>query len=583
MKNDGIVAVMFRVMQWSGRSSSQFVSGIIWRVFERLLEAVPMVVCFLWVQSVMNAETGLADEGYSALTMAAVLGVVFIAQLGCAMVGQRNSFLGSYFIMGGYREKLLDRVQQLPLGTLYKYRTGQLTDMVTEDVHRIENIFTHLAIEVLTSFIVPVMLVLGLMGFNWELAVSLLVGLPFALLVLHVCRKLFARVSQTKQDSFRDASGLIVEFVTGIRPLRLFHRTDRWLTRLYRHFDLIIKATIGVETWGAGPVVLYRLLLELGLVVFLVVAARTVELGSVDPLNLILFMLLAYRVLSPLYDMGQHLTVLRFAVQSELKLQRLYGEPLLPEPEIPVSPEDYGISFNLVRFAYEDSPVLNSLSFEVPQNTITAIVGPSGAGKSTVMNLLARFYDPSQGSVCIGGVDIRIMGTDLLYQNISMVFQQVQLFDGTVMDNVRVGRPTATDDEVIDACSAAYCDDFIRQLPDGYHTIIGEGGACLSGGERQRVSIARALLKNAPIIMLDEATASVDSVTQYHLQQALSQLVKDKTVIMIAHRLSTVRDADQILVLDKGRIAQKGKHECLLRQGGLYQELWSAQNGTFDN
>ncbi len=233
---------------------------------------------------------------------------------------------------------------------------------------------------------------------------------------------------------------------------------------------------------------------------FLVVAARTVELGSVDPLNLILFMLLAYRVLSPLYDMGgQHLTVLRFAVQSELKLQRLYGEPLLPEPEIPVSPEDYGISFNLVRFAYENSPVLNSLSFEVPQNTITAIVGPpSGAGKSTVMNLLARFYDPSQGSVCIGGVDIRIMGTDLLYQNISMVFQQVQLFDGTVMDNVRVGRPTATDDEVIDACSAAYCDDFIRQLPDGYHTIIGEGGACLSGGERQRVSIARALLKNAP-------------------------------------------------------------------------------------
>jgi len=578
MKDDGIAKVILRVIRQSGRSSSQFVSGIVWRVLERLLDVVPMIMCFVWIQSVLSAEAGAEVESFSAVMMALLLGGVFALQLGCALLGQRNSFLGSYFIMGGYREKLLDRVHQLPLGALYRYRTGQLTDMVTDDVLRIENIFTHLAIELVTSLIVPLMLVAGMMWFNWELASSLIVGLPFALVVLHLCRKLFVRMSQHKQDSYRDTSGLIVEFVTGIRTLRLYHRAELWLTRLYQHFDQMIKMSIGVETWGAGPVVLYRLLLELGLVAFLVTAARSVEQGLAEPLVLILFMLLAYRVLSPLLEMGQHLTVLRFAVQSEQKLQGLYHEPLLTEPALPACPEAYSVSFRDVSFAYETSTVLDELSFHIPEKSITAIVGPSGSGKSTVMNLLARFYDPGKGAVSIGGKDIRALGTDTLYQNISMVFQQVQLFDGTIIDNIRVGRPEATEAEVVEVCKMANCDAFIRKLPDGYHSRIGESGACLSGGERQRVSIARALLKNAPIILLDEATASVDSVTQHHIQQALNQLVQDKTVIMIAHRLSTVRDADQILVLDKGRIVQSGRHDDLIDHEGLYKQLWLAQN-----
>ncbi|WP_279452673.1 ABC transporter ATP-binding protein [Aeromonas hydrophila] len=581
MKVDSIWSVILRVIQRSERSSSPLLSGMIWRIAERLLDVLPMLVCFWWLQAVLMADVGGSSKVTPSLVIVTALLVgIFALQLFCAIHGQKNSFIGTYLIMGGYREKLLDRVHQLPLGALYRYRTGQLTDMVTDDVLRIENIFTHLVIEVLTTLLIPVVLVAGLMWIDWQLALSLIIGMPCAFWVLLATRKLFVRMSQDKQAVYRDTSGLIVEFVTGIKTLRLYHRAELWLTKLYRRFDEMSCMSIKVEQWGAVPVVLYRLLLELGLVVFFLIAANKIDAGSVSPLTLLLFMLLAHRVISPLLEMGQHLTLLRYAVQSEGKLQGLYDEALLSEPEQAAEINEYSVCFEDVSFGYESTPVLHNMSFTAWHQTVTAIVGPSGSGKSTVMNLLARFYDPDQGTISVGGKNVKALGSEGLYQHISMVFQQVQLFDGTIMDNVRIGRPTASDEEVFSACKMAYCEEFINRLPTGYQTLIGESGASLSGGERQRLSIARALLKDAPIILLDEATASVDAITQHYIQQALSELVKDKTVIMIAHRLSTIRDADQILVLDSGQLVQRGCHDELLKQEGLYQELWSAQHGV---
>lgn len=581
MKVDSIWSVILRVIQRSERSPLQLFSGMVWRIAERLLDVLPMLVCFWWLQEVlMKGGAGTDFVTPSIAMVTALLVGIFALQLFCAIHGQKNSFLASYSIMGGYREKLLDRVHQLPLGTLYRYRTGQLTEMVTDDVLRIENIFTHLVIEVMTTLLIPVVLVAGLMWVDWQLALSLIMGMPFAFWVLQATRKLFVQMSQEKQAVYRDTSGLIVEFVTGIKTLRLYHRAELWLTKLYRHFDEMIRLSIKVEQWGAIPVVLYRLLLELGLVVFFLIAANKVDAGSASPLTLLLFMLLAHRVLSPLLEMGQHLTILRYAVQSEGKLKALYDEVLLNEPEQAAEVNEYSVCFDGVNFGYESTPVLHNVSFTARHHAVTAIVGPSGSGKSTVMNLLARFYDPCQGTITVGGKDVKALGSEGLYQHISMVFQQVQLFDGTIMDNVRIGRPIASDEEVFAACKMAHCDEFINRLPAGYLTLIGESGASLSGGERQRLSIARALLKNAPIILLDEATASVDAITQYYIQQAISELVKDKTVIIIAHRLSTIRDADQILVLDNGQLVQRGCHDELLKQEGLYQELWSAQSGV---
>ncbi len=582
MKVDSIWSVILRVIQRSERSSSQLFSGLMWRIAERLLDVLPVLVCFWWLQAVLMADVGGSSEVTPSIIMVTALLVgIFALQLFCAIHGQKNSFLGSYSIMGGYREKLLDRVHQLPLGALYRYRIGQLTDMVTDDVLRVENIFTHLLIEVLISLLIPVVLVAGLIWVDWQLALSLIIGMPFAFWVLQVTRRLFIRMSQNKQAVYHNTSGLIVEFVSGLKTLRLYHRAELWLDKLYRHFNEMIRMSIKVEQWGAVPVVLYRLLLELGLVVFFLMAANKIDdTGTVSPLTLLLFMLLAHRVLSPLLEMGQHLTLLRYAAQSEGKLQALYDEALLSEPEQAAGITDYSVSFDGVSFGYESTLVLHNMSFTARYQTVTAIVGPSGSGKSTVMNLLARFYDPDQGTIRVGGKDVKALGSEGLYQHISMVFQQVQLFDGTIMDNVRIGRSSASDEEVFSACKMAYCDEFINRLPAGYQTLIGESGASLSGGERQRLSIARALLKDAPIILLDEATASVDAITQHYIQQALSELVKDKTVIMIAHRLSTIRDADQILVLDNGQLVQRGCHDELLKQEGLYQELWSAQSGV---
>ncbi|MGF1908426.1 ABC transporter ATP-binding protein/permease [Vibrio kasasachensis] len=578
MKSNSILAAILRVKRRSGRSSSQLVKGIIWRIAERLLDVLPMLVCFWWLQSVLLAESTMGEEKISVLAMTALLGGIFLLQLCCAMRGQKDGFLGSYSIMSGYREKLLDRVHRLPLGALYRYRTGQLTDMVTDDVLRLENIFTHLITEVLATLLIPMMLIAGLLWVDWQLALSLIIGFPIGFLMLQSTRNLFVQMSNKKKNVSRNTSALIVEFVTGIGTLRLFHRAELWLAKLYHHFDEMNRVTIKVEQWGAGPVVVYRLLVELGLVVFFLTAAYALDETSVSALTLLLFMLLAPRVISPLLEMGQHLTVLRYAVQSEGKLEGLFRQTLLVEPDKPAVIDEYSVSFEQVSFAYEDSPVLSNLSFTVQHKSVTAIVGPSGSGKSTIMNLLARFYDPDQGVIKVGGEDIKALGTEGLYNNVSMVFQQVQLFDGSIMENIRIGRPQASDEEVYTACKMAYCDKFINQLPLGYQTSIGEGGTSLSGGERQRISIARALLKDAPIILLDEATASVDTITQHYIQKALSELVKDKTVIMIAHRLRTIRDAAQICVLDGGQLVEHGTHAKLLEQQGLYRRLWDAQN-----
>lgn len=240
------------------------------------------------------------------------------------------------------------------------------------------------------------------------------------------------------------------------------------------------------------------------------------------------------------------------------------------------------MAFEGVGFRYDTSAewVLRDVSFRAPQGRIVAVVGPSGGGKSTLLHLLARFFDPQEGRITLGGVDLRDLGPDRLYDHLSFVFQDVQLFDGSVLENVRIGRPDATDAEVMAACRAARCDEFIRRLPQGYETPIGENGQRLSGGQRQRLSIARALLKDAPVLLLDEATASVDPEAQHEIQEAISRLIKGRTVIVIAHRLHTIQHADQILLLAQGRIIERGSHDELLRAGGLYRDMWALQTVT---
>jgi ATP-binding cassette subfamily B protein IrtB len=607
-----------RVIQQSHCSPAQFYQGLLYRTIERCIEIMPMLVCFAWVYAIQTnsalvqvswlglfpdialstAELAGNAQGVSQMKsqhlglFTLVLISLFIIQLIFSYLGQRQSVLGSYHIIQGYRERLINRVRQLPLGKIYQHRSGQLAEMLTQDIKRIESIFTHISADLCSAIFAPFIWIMALLWLDWQLALSLISGLPLAVLVLNGARRFFCGISARKQDLFRDTAGLLTEFTLGIKTLRLFNQTQQWVVRLGKRFEDLKTLSIGVEAWGAGPVLSYRLMLEASVIVLLLVIANASNnslVSSADILSWILFLFLAYKLLGPLLEISENLTVLRFAIESENKLNALFTMELFSEPKQPSNPERFDIEFDKVSFSYEQQDplqdslqkirqsTLQNISFTVPENTVTAIVGPSGAGKSSIVNLVARFYETSAGNISIGGHHLANIGTDLLYEHISVVFQQVQLYDATVMENVRIGRQSATDAEVIAACKMVNCDNFICALPQGYQTWVGEGGSRLSGGERQRLSIARGLLKNAPILLLDEITSSVDPYNQYFIQQALNTLAQNKTVIVIAHRLSTIVNADQIIVMDQGQIVEHGTHNSLMESSGLYKKLWLAQ------
>ena len=556
-----------RIVRDSGQPAGPLVTGVLLRTFDKGLSIAPFFLAYLGLEAAFLG--GKAEILWAALWLVGILA----AQMACSVLGQRAGFLGGYDLMLGYRARVAEQVGRLPLGCLQQWQVGQLASVVTEDVKRVEDIFTHVVGELLSNVTAPLLFLIGLAWLDWRLTLALMLTLPVAVLGLNAASGFFLVQGRSKQGLLHDTSGLIVEFLGGLKTLRLFNRTENWLDRLERQFAAIRRASLGVEAWGGGSVQFYRLCLEGGLV-SLVLAASWLD--QVPPLSWLLFVLLAGRLLEPLLEAAAYLTQLRGMVLGEKRIRALLEEPLLPEGNGTLSGSGE-ITFDAVRFRYEDQWVLRDVSFQIAPGSMTAIVGPSGAGKSTVLHLVARFFDPQAGCIRIGGQDIRAVTTEDLYRHLGFVFQDVQLFDGTILENLLIGKPDASADEIAEACRAAYCDGFIARLPDGLETRVGENGQLLSGGERQRLSIARAVLKDAPILLLDEATASVDPEAQYEIQQALSRLAHGRTVLVVAHRLHTIRHADQILVLDQGRVAERGRHEVLLAAGGLYAALWADQ------
>ncbi|MFD2110579.1 ABC transporter ATP-binding protein [Thiorhodococcus fuscus] len=568
---------LWRIVRRSGASPRVFLAGLVLRVLERCTEVLPYLLCFLWLLDVSQSPVSGWEWTGEPLWLGAALLAIFLLQWSFAHHGQRLGFLGSYRIIGGYREGLLDRVRAMPIGVLRTRRIGHLSDLLTDDIQRLEAIFTHVSADFVAALGLALTSILVLAWIDWRLALALAAMAPLATVALVLARRMFERAGLHKHARVKETSGTLVEFIGGLATLRLFDRAGPWLERLNANFTELSGLSLGIEKWGAGPVMLFRLLVEGGLILLFLAGAWLAAATPHAPLAWLALFLLAYKFIGPMLEVAEYLLMLRSACQSEVKLEEVWRAALLPEPARPVEPAGRSVRFDGVSFAYAGEPALSEISFEVPERSVTAIVGPSGAGKSTLLHLLARFQDPDRGAVRIGGADLREIGSDGLYRLISMVFQQVQLFDGTILENIRAGREDASDEEILSACRAADCHDFVSRLPDGYRTRVGEGGLSLSGGERQRLSIARALLKDAPVLLLDEVTAAVDPESQRAIQRTLSRLAVDRTVVMIAHRLSTVRNADQIVVLRDGRVAEVGDHDQLLGRGGLYSELWEAQ------
>ena len=474
------------------------------------------------------------------------------------------------------RLSLAERLRKLPLGYFGKRDLADLTETIMGDVNRMEHVWSHVLGYLYGAYISTGVIAICLLLYDWRLAIACLWGVPVAFGLLFGSRKTAARSAQrTKKAAVRVSDG-IQEALENIREIRAANQEERYLEGLNQKIDeherVMIRGELGTGLFVNAASVIMRM----GVATTILVGANLILSGSIDFMLLFLFLLVITRIYAP-FDQSLALIAEMFISQvSADRMMEIYETPVA-EGSGTFEPKGHDIVFEHVGFAYDEKEVLHDVSFTAKEGEVTALVGPSGSGKSTCARLAARLWDIDKGAVKVGGVDISTVDPEVLLKDYSMVFQDVVLFDDTVMENIRLGRHGATDEEVRAAAKAANCEEFIRRLPEGYDTPIGENGARLSGGERQRISIARALLKDAPIILLDEATASLDVENETKVQEALSRLLAGKTVLVIAHRMRTVEAADKIVVLAEGRVAEEGSPAELMARGGLFCRMVELQ------
>ena len=503
-----------------------------------------------------------------------------------SMVTHIQQYKATYGLVYGEvkatRLSLAERLRKLPLGYFGRRDLADLTETIMGDVNRLEHVWSHCLGYLYGSIISTVIVAIALFCYDWRLAIAVLWGVPAAFALLFGSRKLSRRNSEKlKQDSIQ-VSDCIQEILENMREIRATNQEDRFLQTLSSKIDQHEKTNIHGELFTGLFVNAASVIMRLGVATTILTGTSLILSGQIDFMLLFMFLLVITRVYAP-FDQALALIAEMFMSQvSASRLNEIYETPTAEGSEH-FQPNGHDIEFRDVTFSYDDKQVLKDVSFTAREGEVTALVGPSGSGKSTCARLAARLWDIDQGKITVGGVNIADIDPEILLSDYSMVFQDVMLFDDTVMENIRLGRHGATDEEVRAAARAANCDEFVEKLPQGYLTPIGENGARLSGGERQRISIARALLKNAPIVLLDEATASLDVENETRVQGALSRLLAGKTVLVIAHRMRTVEAADHIVVLADGRVVEEGSPaELMARDKSMFRRMTQLQAASAD-
>ena len=549
--------------------------GTFWTVIVNLVVMGGVSILYL----VMSGFMGALTEGSPLPGSAIVLGLLFLFAL-LSFVTHLQQYKATYGLV--YNEvkttrlSLAERLRKLPLGYFGKRDLADLTETIMGDVNRMEHVWSHVLGYLYGAYISTAMIAVCLLVYDWRLAIACLWGVPVAFGLLFGSRKIAARnAERTKKAAVRVSDG-IQEALENVREIRATNQEERYLNGLNQKIDEHERVTIQGELGTGLFVNAASVIMRLGVATTILVGANLILSGSIDFMLLFLFLLVITRVYAP-FDQSLALIAEMFVSQvSADRMNEIYDTPTAEGAE-KFEPKGHDIVFEHVGFSYDEKEVLHDVSFTAKEGEVTALVGPSGSGKSTCARLAARLWDISKGVIRVGGVDISTIDPEVLLRDYSMVFQDVVLFDDTVMENIRLGKRGATDEEVRAAAKAANCDEFVHRLPQGYNTPIGENGAKLSGGERQRISIARALLKDAPIVLLDEATASLDVENETRVQGALSRLLVGKTVLVIAHRMRTVEAADKIIVLADGRVAEEGTPAELMNKNGLYHRMVDLQ------
>ena len=549
--------------------------GTFWTVIVNLVVMGGVSILYL----VMSGFMGILTEGSPLPGSVLVIGALVLFIL-LSFVTHLQQYKATYGLV--YNEvkttrlSLAERLRKLPLGYFGKRDLADLTETIMGDVNRMEHVWSHVLGYLYGAYISTAIIAVCLLVYDWRLAIACLWGVPVAFGLLFGSRKIAARnAERTKKAAVRVSDG-IQEALENVREIRATNQEERYLNGLNQKIDEHERVTIQGELGTGLFVNAASVIMRLGVATTILVGANLILSGSIDFMLLFLFLLVITRVYAP-FDQSLALIAEMFVSQvSADRMNEIYDTPTAEGAE-KFEPKGHDIVFEHVGFSYDEKEVLHDVSFTAKEGEVTALVGPSGSGKSTCARLAARLWDISKGVIRVGGVDISTIDPEVLLRDYSMVFQDVVLFDDTVMENIRLGKRGATDEEVRAAAKAANCDEFVHRLPQGYNTPIGENGAKLSGGERQRISIARALLKDAPIVLLDEATASLDVENETRVQGALSRLLVGKTVLVIAHRMRTVEAADKIIVLADGRVAEEGTPAELMNKNGLYNRMVDLQ------
>ena len=549
--------------------------GTFWTVIVNLVVMGGVSILYL----VMSGFMGILTEGSPLPGSVLVIGALVLFIL-LSFVTHLQQYKATYGLV--YNEikttrlSLAERLRKLPLGYFGKRDLADLTETIMGDVNRMEHVWSHVLGYLYGAYISTAIIAVCLFVYDWRLAIACLWGVPVAFGLLFGSRKIAARnAERTKKAAVRVSDG-IQEALENVREIRATNQEERYLNGLNQKIDEHERVTIQGELGTGLFVNAASVIMRLGVATTILVGANLILSGSIDFMLLFLFLLVITRVYAP-FDQSLALIAEMFVSQvSADRMNEIYDTPTAEGAE-KFEPKGYDIVFEHVGFSYDEKEVLHDVSFTAKEGEVTALVGSSGSGKSTCARLAARLWDISKGVIRVGGVDISTVDPEVLLRDYSMVFQDVVLFDDTVMENIRLGKRGATDEEVRAAAKAANCDEFVHRLPQGYNTPIGENGAKLSGGERQRISIARALLKDAPIVLLDEATASLDVENETKVQGALSRLLVGKTVLVIAHRMRTVEAADKIIVLADGRVAEEGTPAELMNKNGLYHRMVDLQ------
>ncbi|WP_129738325.1 ABC transporter ATP-binding protein [Massilimicrobiota timonensis] len=550
--------------------------GTFWTVIVNIVVMGGVSVLYLLMKDLMAVFIGNQTE-MNTITILILL-VVFVF---LSFVTHLQQYTTTYGLVYGEvkatRIALAEKLRQLPLGYFNKKDIADLTETIMGDVNRMEHVWSHVLGYLYGSYISTGIIAVFLFIYDWRLAIACLWGVPVAFGLLFGSRKWTSKASEKLKQAAIKVSDGIQETLENVREIRATNQEKTYLRGLYQKIDEHEKVMVKGELVAGIFVNAASVIMRLGVATTILVGAHLIVQGQVDFMILFMFLLVITRIYAP-FDQSLALIAEMFVSQvSANRMMEIYDTPVASGKET-FEPKGHNIEFHHVSFAYDLQDVLKDVSFTAKEGEVTALVGPSGSGKSTCAKLAARLFDVQKGKITVGGVDINEVDPEVLLSDYSMVFQDVVLFDDSIKENIRLGKRNATDEEVYQAAKAANCDEFVQKLPNGYDTLIGENGAKLSGGERQRISIARALLKDAPIILLDEATASLDVENETKIQEALSKLLANKTVLVIAHRMRTVQSADKIIVLEDGKVKEEGSPEQLYKQNGLYRHMLDLQN-----